>query len=65
MKYVNSDRLNHSLLNIGLGASTIILSGLNLAQHKTVKQKSFNWALQSMPIGKNEMALGVGMSLKL
>ncbi len=65
VKYVNSDRLNHSLLNIGLGASTMILSGLNLAQHKTVKQKSFNWALQSMPIGKNEMALGVGMSLKL
>ncbi len=65
VKYVNSDRLNHSLLNIGLGATTMILSGLNLAQQKTIKEKPFKWALQGMPMSKNEFALGVGMSLKL
>lgn len=65
VQYVNSDRLNHSLLNIGLGATTLVLSGLNLAQQKPVKEKSFKWALQPMPISKNEIALGVGMSLKL
>lgn len=65
VKMVNHDKVNHSLVNIGLGATTMILSGLNLMQNKTAKETSFRWALQGLPLNNNEIALGVGMSLKL
>lgn len=63
--YVNRRRLNHSLINIGVGASNMILSGLNLTQNKQGKEKAFAWAIQGLPISEKELGIGVGLSLRL
>lgn len=53
---------NLSLMNIGLGTSTVLLSSWNLIRNKKPKEKSVTWNVYGFPKENNQ--LGVGFSLR-
>ncbi len=56
--YVNPSQRNLSLINIGLGTSTLILSSWNLITNRKLKEKSFSWNVYSFPTLGNTAGLG-------
>ncbi|MBK0403117.1 hypothetical protein I5M27_08985 [Adhaeribacter sp. BT258] len=60
----NESKTALSMLNIGLGTSTVILSAWNLLADKTVsvEEKKVSWNVYSFPT--ETQAMGVGFSLK-
>lgn len=59
---VNESQRNLSLINIGLGTSTLILSSWNLIINRKTKKKSLSWNIYSFPIQNSN--IGFGFSLK-
>jgi hypothetical protein len=51
-----------SMLNIGLGTSTIILSAWNLSKGRAKKNKTVTYHLFGIPAPDNRMAVGVGFT---
>jgi hypothetical protein len=60
--YVNPSQRNLSLINIGLGTSTLILSTWNLITNRKLKEKSFSWNLYSFPTQSNTAGLGFNLT---
>lgn len=60
--YVNPTQRNLSLINIGLGTSTLILSSWNLITNRKPQKKSLSWNVYSFPIHNSNT--GIGFSLK-
>ena len=56
---------NLSMINIGLGASTLVLSTWNLFSNKNPKDKSTSWNLYSFPTHTNNMGLGFSFTKQL
>jgi len=63
--YVNPAQRNLSLINIGLGTSAMILSGLNLITMRKPKEKSLSWNIYSFPTQDSNMGLGFGLTKRL
>lgn len=63
--HVNEGERNLSLLNIGLGTSTVILSSWNLIANRNHKEKSLRWNLFSFQTHDNQMGLGINLTKKL
>lgn len=63
--YVNSAQRNLSLLNIGLGTSTMILSSWNLITNRKPKEKSLSWNIYSFPTQDSNMGLGFSLTKRL
>lgn len=63
--YVNTTQRNLSLINIGLGTSTMILSSWNLIANRKPKQKSLSWNIYSFPTEDNNMGLGFSLTKQL
>lgn len=62
--YGPSGQRTLSMINIGLGSTTMLLSTWNLArQHKTRKQRT-SWNIFSFPDGKNQTGVGLSFSKK-
>lgn len=62
---VNQSQRNLSLINIGLGASTMILSSWNLITNRKPKEKSLSWNIYSFPTQDNNMGLGFSLTKRL
>lgn len=62
---VNQSQRNLSLINIGLGTSTMILSSWNLIVNKRPKEKSLSWNIYSFPIQGSNMGLGFSLTKRL
>lgn len=60
--YVNKGERNLSLLNIGLGTTTILLSSWNLLTPKTKKENTLSWNVYSYPAQGSQLGLGVYLS---
>lgn len=60
--YVNTSQRNLSLINIGLGTSTLILSSWNLITNRNPKEKSFSWNVYSFPTQDNTTGFGVNLT---
>lgn len=54
-----------SMINIGLGTSSIILSTWNLCANRQKKEKTTAWNLFSFPTTKNKIGLGLSWTKKL
>lgn len=63
--YVNPVQRNWSLLNIGLGTSTMILSSWNLITNRKPKEKSLSWNIYSYPTPSGNMGLGFSLTKQL
>ncbi|MDX5347228.1 MAG: hypothetical protein LPK19_08260 [Hymenobacteraceae bacterium] len=61
----NESKKALSMLNIGLGTTTIVLSAWNLIEAKPKKSNSMSWNMDSYPAGQNQMGVGVSISKKL
>ncbi|WP_348073711.1 hypothetical protein [Dyadobacter sp.] len=63
--YSPSGQRTLSMVNIGLGTTTMLLSTWNLArQHKIRKQRT-SWNIFSFPDGKNQAGFGLSFSKKI
>lgn len=62
---VNKSQRNLSLLNIGLGTSTMILSSWNLIKNKKPEAKSLIWNIYSFPAQDNSMGLGFSLTKQI
>jgi len=56
---------NVSLMNIGLGTSTVILSTWNLIANKKPKEKSLAWSVYGFPTENNQLGVGFSLTKKL
>ena len=63
--YVNSSQRNLSLINIGLGTSTLILSSWNLITNRKPKEKSFSWNVYSFPTQSSNFGLGFSLTKRI
>src|SRR5690606_8533137 len=64
--YVNSAQRNLSLINIGLGTSTMILSSWNLITNRKPKEKkSLSWNIYSFQTQDSNMGLGFSFTKRL
>jgi len=63
--YVNSAQRNLSLINIGLGTSTLILSSWNLITNRKPKEKSLSWNIYSFPAQGSNIGLGFSFTKRL
>jgi hypothetical protein len=63
--YVNPAQRNLSLINIGLGTSTMILSSWNLITNRKPKEKSLSWNIYSFPTQDSNMGLGFSLTKRL
>jgi hypothetical protein len=67
-QYQNTDQRNLSLLNIGLGTSTMILSGWNLFKYiknKNTKPKFTSWNVYGYPTHNNQVGIGFNFTTSL
>ncbi len=62
---VNESQRNLSLINIGIGTSTIILSSWNLITNRNPKEKSLSWNIYSFPTQENNMGIGFRLTKRL
>lgn len=60
--FVNPAQRNLSLINIGLGTSTLILSSWNLITNRKPKEKSLTWNLYSFQTTDNNTGLGFSVT---
>lgn len=58
----NQSKKTLSMVNIGLGTTTMILSAWNLISRKKAKEKSTSWNLYSIPAEKSKMNIGVSFA---
>lgn len=63
--YVNPEQRNLSLMNIGLGASTMIMSSWNLIANRKPKDKSLAWNVYGFPSEKRQLGIGFSLRKKL
>ncbi len=63
--YVNTSERNLSLINIGLGASTVILSSWNLITNREPREKSLSWNVYSFPTRGSHMGVGFSVTKRL
>jgi hypothetical protein len=56
--YVNASQRNLSLLNIGLGTSSLILSSWNLITNRQVKEKPYSWNIYTFPTTARNVGIG-------
>lgn len=63
--YVNSSQRNLSLINIGLGTSTLILSSWNLITNRKPKEKLFSWNVYSFPTQSSNFGLGFSLTKRI
>jgi hypothetical protein len=63
--YVNTAQRNLSLINIGLGTSTMILSSWNLITNRKPKEKSLSWNIYSFPTQDSNMGLAFSLTKRL
>lgn len=63
--YANQGQRNVSLMNIGLGTSTIILSTWNLVANKKPKAKPLSWNIYSFPMQDQQMGVGFSLTKRL
>ena len=63
--YVNPAQRNLSLINIGLGTTTMILSSWNLITNIKPKEKSLSWNIYSFPTQNSKMGLGLSLTKRL
>lgn len=61
---LNTSQRNLSLLNIGLGTGTLILSSWNLISNRKPKERSFSWNVYSFPIHNNTAGFGFNLMKK-
>lgn len=62
---INESKRNLSLINIGLGTSTMIISGWNLMTNRKPKENTISWNIYSFPALRNKMGLGFSLSKQL
>jgi hypothetical protein len=62
---VNQSQRNLSLINIGLGTSTMILSSWNLITNRKPKEKSLSWNIYSIPTQDSNTGLGFSLTKRL
>ena len=62
---VNESQRNVSLINIGLGTSTLILSSWNLIANRKPKEKSSSWNIYSFPTPDSNVGLGFSFTKRL
>lgn len=62
--FVNPAQRNLSLINIGLGTSTLILSSWNLITNRKPKEKPLSWNIYSFPTQSSNMGLGFNLTRK-
>jgi len=63
--YINTAERNVSLLNIGLGTTTMLLSGWNLLRDRKPKTKRLAWNVYSFPTKESQVGLGFSLTKKL
>jgi len=63
--YVNPAQRNLSLINIGLGTSTMILSSWNLITNRKPKEKSLSWNIYSFPTQDSNLGLAFSLTKRL
>ncbi|WP_296622825.1 hypothetical protein [Marivirga sp.] len=61
----NTGQRNLSLLNIGLGTTTMVLSSWNLLTNKKPKEKSLSWNVYSFPTRGSNVGLGLSFTKRL
>jgi hypothetical protein len=62
---VNESQRNLSLINIGLGTSTLILSSWNLITNRKPKEKTLSWNIYSFPTPTSNLGLGFSLTKRL
>ncbi len=62
---VNQSKRNLSLINIGLGTSTLILSSWNLIANRKPKEKSLSWNIYSFPTQGSNLGLCFSLTKRL
>lgn len=62
---INTSQRNLSLINIGLGTSTLLLSSWNLMTNRKPKEKSFSWNVYSFPTQGNTPGIGFNLTKQL
>jgi hypothetical protein len=65
VNFMNNAEKNVSLINIGLGSTSILLSTWNLINHKKQKDKKITWSLYRTPRINNSVAFGFKLQKKL
>jgi hypothetical protein len=63
--YINTAERNVSLLNIGLGTTTMLLCGWNLLRDRMPKTKRLAWNVYSFPTQESQVGLGFSLTKKL
>jgi hypothetical protein len=63
--YIDPAQRNLSLINIGLGTSTMILSAWNLMTNRKPKEKSLSWSIYSFPTQDNNVGFGFSLRKRL
>jgi hypothetical protein len=63
--YGPSGQRTLSMINIGLGTSTILLSTWNLVRQKKVRNQRTSWNIFSFPAGNNQTGVGLSLSRKI
>jgi hypothetical protein len=58
---VNESKKVLSMINIGIGTGTMLLSSWNLISNKTPKEKLVSWDLQSFPVSEKETAIALSI----
>lgn len=61
----NESKKTLSMVNIGLGTTTMILSAWNLINQKKVKERSTTINVYSMPAGQSKLNIGVCLTRRL
>ena len=62
---VNESQRNLSLINIGLGTSTLILSSWNLIANRKPKDNSLSWNIYSFPTQDSNFGIGFNLTKRL
>lgn len=62
---INKSQKNLSLINIGIGTSTILLSSWNLIRNRHPKEKSLSWNVYSFPTQESNMGIGFSLTKRL
>lgn len=62
---VHTTERNMSMLNIGLGAGTLVISTWNLLSNRERKPRATSWNLYSLPAPDQTMAVGISMTRRL
>lgn len=63
--FVNPAQRNLSLINIGLGTGTLLLSSWNLITNRKTKLKSLAWNIYSFPTQHSAVGLGLSLTKRL